>query len=58
MQTEYVNPTLANRSNSKEWPENGQRDLIEKVIRRKNEILSLCKAPYFGKATDREMRGA
>ncbi|MEP6068145.1 MAG: trimethylamine methyltransferase family protein, partial [Paracoccaceae bacterium] len=40
MQTEYVYPTLADRTSPKEWAELDKPELIAKTIARKNEILS------------------
>ncbi len=40
MQTDHVYPTLGDRTSPKEWAENEKPDLIEKAIKRKNEILS------------------
>ncbi|MFN6951703.1 MAG: trimethylamine methyltransferase family protein, partial [Albidovulum sp.] len=40
MQTEYVYPVLGNRMSPKEWVEADRPMLIERAIRRKNEILA------------------
>lgn len=40
MQTEYVYPTLGNRMSPKEWVEAERPILIDKAIKRKNEILA------------------
>jgi trimethylamine--corrinoid protein Co-methyltransferase len=40
MQTEYVYPVVGNRMSPKEWVEAGQPGLIDRAIRRKNDILS------------------
>ena len=39
MQTEYIYPTLGDRTSPKEWVENKRPDLIENAIQRKNELL-------------------
>lgn len=39
MQTEYVYPSVADRTSPKEWEEIGKPDLIRKAIERKNKIL-------------------
>ena len=40
MQTEYVYPSLGDRTSPKEWVEIGKPDLVQKAIERKHEILS------------------
>ncbi len=40
MQTEYVYPTLGNRMSPKEWVEADRPMLLDRAIRRKNEILA------------------
>lgn len=40
MQTEYVYPTLGNRMSPKEWAEADRPMLVERAIRRKNDILA------------------
>jgi len=39
MQTEYVYPTLGDRTSPKEWNEIGRPDLVQKAIAKKREIL-------------------
>jgi trimethylamine--corrinoid protein Co-methyltransferase len=39
MQTEYVYPVLGNRMSPKEWAEADRPMLLDRAIRRKNEIL-------------------
>jgi len=40
MQTEYIYPTLGDRSSPKEWAEIGKPDLISKAVKRKEHILA------------------
>ncbi|MCY4137997.1 MAG: methyltransferase, partial [Rhodobacteraceae bacterium] len=40
MQTEYIYPTIADRTSPKEWEENNRPGLLDSAIRRKQEILS------------------
>lgn len=56
MQTEYVYPTVADRSSPKEWAELGRPDLVQKAIERKNRILSSCAPSLIDPAADRAIR--
>jgi trimethylamine--corrinoid protein Co-methyltransferase len=56
MQTEYVYPTVADRSSPKEWVELGRPDLVQKAIERKNRILSSCAPSLIDPAADRAIR--
>ncbi|MEL7082363.1 MAG: trimethylamine methyltransferase family protein, partial [Pseudomonadota bacterium] len=56
MQTEYIYPTLADRTSPKEWEELEKPDLLEKATARKEQILSERPAAMFDAATDREIR--
>ena len=56
MQSEYVYPTLADRSSPKEWEERGRPDLLSAAIRRKKELLSRPCAAEFDPALDRRIR--
>ena len=40
MQTEYIYPSLADRSSPKEWVELGKPNLVQKAIKRKENILN------------------
>ncbi len=40
MQSEYVYPSLGDRTSPKEWDEKGKPDIVERAIKRKTEILS------------------
>ncbi len=40
MQTEYIYPSVADRSSPKEWEEKKKPDLIMEAIKKKNQILS------------------
>ncbi|MEL7515291.1 MAG: trimethylamine methyltransferase family protein [Pseudomonadota bacterium] len=56
MQTEYIYPTLADRTSPKEWEELERPDLLERATARKEQILSERPAAMFDAATDREIR--
>jgi trimethylamine--corrinoid protein Co-methyltransferase len=58
MQTEYVYPTLGDRSSPKEWDELGKPDLIHKATARKTEILASRSAARFDPALDARIRAA
>jgi trimethylamine--corrinoid protein Co-methyltransferase len=58
MQTEYVYPSVADRTSPKEWAEIGKPDLVQKAIERKNRILSQSTGPLFDPATDAAIRAA
>ena len=47
MQTEYVYPTLGDRTSPKEWDELGKPELIQRAIERKDTILSEPSAALF-----------
>ncbi|MEM9342295.1 MAG: trimethylamine methyltransferase family protein [Pseudomonadota bacterium] len=40
MQTEYIYPTVADRTSPKEWEENGRPDLLVNAAKRRREILA------------------
>jgi trimethylamine--corrinoid protein Co-methyltransferase len=40
MQTEYIYPSLADRSSPKEWVELGKPNLVQKAIEKKENILN------------------
>ncbi len=56
MQSEYVYPELADRTSPKEWEENEKPDLLQKAIRRKNEILDNAQTPLIDPAIHRAIR--
>ena len=56
METDYVYPTLGDRSSPKEWNEIGKPDLNKKAIARKEEILSQPSAARFDPALDMSLR--
>jgi trimethylamine--corrinoid protein Co-methyltransferase len=56
MQTEYVYPTVANRSSPKEWVELGKPDLVAKAIERKNRILQEAAPTLIDPEADRKIR--
>ncbi|EET46607.1 trimethylamine methyltransferase family protein [Thalassobium sp. R2A62] len=56
MQTEYVYPTIADRTSPKEWAEIGKPDLIKKTIARKEEILATRSAARFDPELDARIR--
>jgi trimethylamine--corrinoid protein Co-methyltransferase len=39
MQTEYIYPSLADRTSPKEWVEVGKPNLVQKAIEKKENIL-------------------
>jgi trimethylamine--corrinoid protein Co-methyltransferase len=39
MQTEYIYPSLADRTSPKEWVEIGKPNLVQKAIEKKEKIL-------------------
>lgn len=58
MQTEYVYPSLGDRTSPKEWAEIGKPDLVEKAIRRKNEILEARPKRLIDPEVDAAIRSA
>lgn len=56
MQTDYVYPTLGDRTSPKEWAENDKPDLIEKATNLKNEILAAPSAAAFDPVLDVSLR--
>lgn len=56
METDYVYPTLGDRSSPKEWNEIGKPDLNNRAIARKEEILSQPSAARFDPALDKALR--
>ena len=58
MQTDYVYPSLGDRSSPKEWAERGQPDLIAAATARKTALLARPSAARFDPMTDRAIRAA
>jgi trimethylamine--corrinoid protein Co-methyltransferase len=58
MQTDFVYPALGDRTSPKEWAELNKPDLIQKAIKRKNEILDKRSAARFDPDTDARIRAA
>ncbi len=58
MQSDYVYPTLGDRTSPKEWAELGKPALLDKATARKEEILSERAAARFDPATDADIRKA
>ncbi len=56
MQTEYVYPTLGDRSSPKEWDERGRPDLIESAKARKEAILSEPSSVRFPAGVEEALR--
>ncbi|MDA7424438.1 trimethylamine methyltransferase family protein [Thalassococcus lentus] len=56
MQSDYIYPTLADRSSPKEWAENDKPDLIKAATARKEEILAKRSAARFDPALDAALR--
>lgn len=56
MQSDYVYPSFGDRTSPKEWAELDKPDLIEKAIKRKNEILAETPAARFDPELDARIR--
>ncbi|MEO1550754.1 MAG: trimethylamine methyltransferase family protein [Pseudomonadota bacterium] len=56
MQTEYIYPSLGDRSSPKEWEEKGKPDLIARAIARKEAILSTPNTNTFEPGLDADLR--
>ncbi len=56
MQTEYVYPTIGDRSSPKEWLENDRPDLISTATGRKDTLLSSYYPAHIAEATDAAIR--
>jgi len=56
MQKDHVYPTLGDRTSPKEWAELDKPDLIQKAIKRKEEILTDPSATRFDPITDQQIR--
>jgi trimethylamine--corrinoid protein Co-methyltransferase len=58
MQVDYVYPTFGDRTSPKEWAELGKPDLIQKAIKRKEQILSERSPARFDAELDKALRAA
>lgn len=58
MQSDYVYPTLGDRTSPKEWAERGRPDLLEQATARKEAILAERSAARFDAVTDAAIRAA
>jgi trimethylamine--corrinoid protein Co-methyltransferase len=56
MQSDYVYPELGDRTSPKEWAEIGKPNLVEKAIKRKEELLATRSKAAFDPATDQAIR--
>ncbi|MEM8632752.1 MAG: trimethylamine methyltransferase family protein [Pseudomonadota bacterium] len=56
MQTDYIYPSLADRTSPKEWAENDRPDLIKGATARKNDILADRTRAGFDPQTDKAIR--
>ena len=56
MQSEYIYPDIADRTSPKEWEENEKPDLLQKAIKRKNEILDNAPTSLIDPGIDRVIR--
>lgn len=56
MQSEYIYPEFSDRNSPNEWNENGRPKILDKVIRRKNEILASHFPDHISDEVDREIR--
>ncbi|MEZ5534800.1 MAG: trimethylamine methyltransferase family protein [Thiolinea sp.] len=57
MQSEYIYPAFSDRLSPNAWAENGKPKLLDKAIRRKNEILNSYYPEHIGDELDRAIRG-
>jgi len=56
MQSDFVYPTLGDRTSPKEWAELGKPDLLEKATKRKEEILTERSVARFEPQLDANLR--
>ena len=56
MQTEYVYPSLSDRSSPKEWEENGKPNLVEQATARKEQILASPPPSHISDQLDSTLR--
>jgi trimethylamine--corrinoid protein Co-methyltransferase len=57
MQTEYIYPSLGDRSSPKEWVELGKPNLVQKAIEKKENILNNA-TKKFDPSIDNKLRSA
>ncbi|WIY24598.1 trimethylamine methyltransferase family protein [Parasedimentitalea psychrophila] len=57
MESDYVYPSLGDRTSPKEWAEMGKPDLLQNATARKEEILGVRSAARFDAETDKALRG-
>ena len=56
MKTEYLYPTLADRSTQEEWEAEGSPDMRQRAEQRAREILNSHYPVYIDDATDKKVR--
>ena len=56
METDYVYPTLSDRTSPKEWFENSQPELLKNATNLKDKILSESSAAEFDEILDNKIR--
>ena len=56
MQSEYIYPEFSDRNSPNEWNENGRPKILDKAIRRKNEILSSHYPAHISDELDQAIR--
>ncbi len=56
MQTDYVYPSLGDRTSPKEWDEKGKPDLLKKATARKEAILASVSDAALDPVTDAAIR--
>lgn len=56
MQTEYIYPSIADRTSPKMWEEIGKPDLLVNATARKEELLAMPTSAGLDPATDKEIR--
>ncbi|MEM6625047.1 MAG: trimethylamine methyltransferase family protein [Pseudomonadota bacterium] len=56
MEKDNVYPIYGDRTSPKEWAENDKPNLVQKAIKRKNQILSECFPSHLDLARDRAVR--